>query len=272
MRCFNLFRDKAEESDTRRRKHTSSSNSGTKGEGDFQVNRNDLSTASLGGDSGFSNDDFFADFDSVNWQSFNDKGSKQSRWSSNSLVEPFQTLSFTGDENSAVKTARLPAPQIYPQTTFAGKTSQTLPAKSNFLTSPAAINSFHDNRNTTPQNSFNANHGQFTRQSEAAFGSPLTQTFTYQNYQSSPRSDDRYSALADLDASVKAEAINARRYKLQKQVSVGQQIFGAAPSSANPFLNPRRQSFVQYPSHSIVPSSMYSSNPFSSGDPTNPFL
>ena len=73
MRCFNLFRDKAEESDTRRRKHTSSSNSGTKGEGDFQVNRNDLSTASLGGDSGFSNDDFFADFDSVNWQSFNDK-------------------------------------------------------------------------------------------------------------------------------------------------------------------------------------------------------
>jgi hypothetical protein len=173
-------------------------------------------------------------------------------------------MSFTRAEECASKTASLPAPQIHPQ---------TQPAKSNLFTSPALGNPFHDYQKTTPRTSLNANHGQFAQQSDAAYGSPLTQPSTYQNYQiSSPRSADRYSALADLDASVKAEAINARRYKLQKQVSVGQQIFGAAPSSANPFLTPKRQSFSQYPSHSIAPSCMYSSNPFSSGDPTNPFL
>lgn len=173
-------------------------------------------------------------------------------------------MSFTRAEECASKTASLPAPQIHPQ---------TQPAKSNLFTSPALGNPFHDYQKTTPRTSLNANHGQFAPQSDAAYGSPLTQPSTYQNYQiSSPRSADRYSALADLDASVKAEAINARRYKLQKQVSVGQQIFGAAPSSANPFLTPKRQSFAQYPSHSIAPSCMYSSNPFSSGDPTNPFL
>ena len=42
-------------------------------ESEIQLNRNDLYSASLGGDSGFSNDDFFADFDSVNWQTINDK-------------------------------------------------------------------------------------------------------------------------------------------------------------------------------------------------------
>ncbi|CBY19399.1 unnamed protein product [Oikopleura dioica] len=133
---------KAEESDKRRNKYDSSSNSGTNssisrdGEADYQVNRNNLSTASLGGDSGFSNDDFFADFDSVNWQTFNDKGSKQAGQRTSSLIEPFQTMSFSQGEDSASKTSSLPAPQIPPQNTFVAMNSQTLPGQRKLVCSP----------------------------------------------------------------------------------------------------------------------------------------
>ena len=91
--------------------------------------------------------------------------------------------------------------------------------------------------------------------------------------QRQPSNDmDRYAALANLDAKVKAEKVNERRHQFQKQISIGQQIFGAAPSSVNPFLtkNPSNAS-----TSSIQPSpaiNLYQTNPFSTGHPSNPFM
>ena len=95
----------------------------------------------------------------------------------------------------------------------------------------------------------------------------------HQQVQRQTTSDqDRYAALANLDATVKAEQLNKRRHHLQKQISIGQQIFGAAPSGANPFL-------TKHPSNAsasnIQPSpamNVYQTNPFSNGHPSNPFM
>ena len=43
--------------------------------------------------------------------------------------------------------------------------------------------------------------------------------------------DDRYAALANLDQEVRVQKTQERRHQFQKQISVGQQIFGATPSS-----------------------------------------
>ena len=193
-------------------------------------------------------------------------------------------MSFlSGDDVSASKAApALPTPVIFSQQSFTASTMTshtTQPVQNQMYSSPAHRNPFLDPQ-STPLSSQKQTFGSQETQPfhhQNVFASPhVQQPFMYSNQSSSPAtsSADRYSALADLDATVKAEAMNARRAKLQKQVSVGQQIFGAAPSSANPFLNPKRQSSVQYsmPSQPIAPSCMFSSNPFSSGDPTNPFL
>ena len=212
------------------------------------------------------------------------ESNKPSANCSNSLVEPFQSMSFSsGDDFRASKAApSLPTPVIFSQQSFSANTMtphSTQPVQNQMYSSPAQRNPFLDPQTTsltTQKQTLSSQESQHFHP-QNVFASPhVQQTLMYHNQSSSPgtSSADRYSALADLDASVKAEAMNARRAKLQKQVSVGQQIFGAAPSSANPFLNPKRQSSVKYsmPNQPIAPSCMFSSNPFSSGDPTNPFL
>ena len=104
-----------------------------------------------------------------------------------------------------------------------------------------------------------------------------------QNLQNSQKSNsDRYAALAELDTEIKQNQIQrqqiiklyfrinlwflntffiickkSERHKLQRQVSTGQAIFGAAPSSANPFL-----------SKTAAPTQNLVQNPFGK----NPFL
>jgi hypothetical protein len=72
-----------------------------------------------------------------------------------------------------------------------------------------------------------------------------------QNLQNSQQSNsDRYAALAELDTEIKHNHIQSERHKYQRQVSTGQAIFGAAPSSANPFLSKTSaptQNMVQNP-------------------------
>ena len=80
--------------------------------------------------------------------------------------------------------------------------------------------------------------------------------------------NDRYAALANLDAEIKTAKIVEKRGRLQKQISLGQQIFGAAPSSVNPFLtkNPSNAANIQ-PNMNL-----YQTNPFTAGQSDNPFM
>lgn len=77
---------------------------------------------------------------------------------------------------------------------------------------------------------------------------------------------DRYAALADLDQEVRIQKTVERRSQFQKQISVGQQIFGATPSSVNPFLT-KQPSNAQMHHQAVI-----GTNPFSSGQSNNPFM
>jgi hypothetical protein len=92
-----------------------------------------------------------------------------------------------------------------------------------------------------------------------------TQEFFSPETEANSDSPDKYSALASLDMEVKTKQVYQKRAHFQKQISVGQQIFGAAPSGVNPFLtkNPSNPSYGQQ---------AFQSNPFSTGQSSNPFM
>ena len=193
------------------------------------------SANSVGGDSSVSFEDSFADFESVKWPSrpepANDSHLAQNFEPSheiNTLEQQINKLelqrqaSFSYSKNIAPNyAAGMSQP---PAQTFAA--GQTYPS------GQTGFNPFSDSFSTNTQHFIQPNsqprfHSQNNIYMNASQPTPNPQTLPAEGSNNS----DRYAALADLDQEVRIKKTVDRRSQFQKQISVGQQIFGATPSS-----------------------------------------
>ena len=197
------------------------------------------SANSVGGDSSVSFEDSFADFESVKWLSrpepVNDSHLVQNFEPSheiNTLEQQINKLelqrqaSFSYSQSIAPNYATgMSQP---PAQTFAA--GQTYPTGQQYAS--GGFNPFSDSFSTNTQQFIQPNsqpqfHSQNNIYMNASQPTPKPQTLPAEGSNNS----DRYAALADLDQEVRIQKTVERRSQFQKQISLGQQIFGATPSS-----------------------------------------
>lgn len=199
------------------------------------------SANSVGGDSSVSFEDSFADFESVKWPSrpepVNDSHLVQNFEPSheiNTLEQQINKLelqrqaSFSYSQNIAPNYATgMSQP---PAQTFAA--GQIYPTGQQYGSAQTGFNPFSDSFSTNTQQFIQPNsqpqfHSQNNIYINGSQPTPKPQTLPAEGSNNS----DRYAALADLDQEVRIQKTVERRSQFQKQISLGQQIFGATPSS-----------------------------------------